>query len=134
MKKQVSIDELIELVLAKSKSTTDDESHLLRRQVAIYKHGQGNNIPPEWERYLPDLTSEEIKSRAHSLQFEYCECGCKCHVGTSKGLTYTIFNTLEGEKSCYLFRGHGRSSPPIKRKCTFDEAVMSAQADYDKIP
>ena len=123
-----NIDQIIQFVLDQDKSS-------LREQVKFYKLGQKNTIPSEWEKYIPAPTPEEIRSEKHSLQFEYCECGCKCHSGHSKGIGYSIYNDLKSRAAFTLRRGHGLYGTQIGPKYkTFQEAVMAAQADYDLIP
>lgn len=139
MKKNISIDQLIDLVLKESNKKdasifSTDIADQLRDQVYFYRQGQANSIPSPWEKFLPDLTEEELKSREHSVQFEYCECGCKCHSATSKGVSYSIYNSLQGDKSLSLVRGHGRYGFDLGKFSNWYEAVVAAQKDFDSIP
>jgi hypothetical protein len=105
-------------------------------QVRFYKLGMEGKQPDEWKQYIPELTEAEKKQRAHPIQFEYCECGCHCHVAYSKGIEYTIYNSLEGGKPFSLRRGHGITLGVMvggKRE-SFQECEIAAQADFDKIP
>jgi hypothetical protein len=70
------------------------------------------------------------------LQFEYCECGCKCHTASSKGIEYSLYNDLNPSKLTFtLRRGHSWMGTQIGPKyATFQEAVIAAQNDWDKIP
>lgn len=123
-----NIDQIIQFVL-------DQDRTVLREQVKFYNLGRKGTVPPEWEKFIPKPTVAELKSEKHPLQFEYCECGCKCHSGASKGIGYSIFNDLKSKLAFTLKRGHGWMGTQIGPKyATFQEAVMAAQADFDSIP
>ena len=57
-----------------------------------------------------------------ALQFSYCECGCKGSESATIGRTsFWIYNDLEG--SFYLHKGHGHTSPLLKKCKSHEEAV-----------
>jgi hypothetical protein len=123
-----TIDQIIQLVL-------DQDTPSLRKQVELYELGRKSVIPPGWMKFIPKPTEAELRMEKHPLQFEYCECGCKCHSGSSKGLEYSIYNDLKNKLAFTLTRGHGWRGPQVgPRYANFSEAVMAAQADWDKIP
>jgi hypothetical protein len=123
-----TVDQIIQFVL-------DQDRASLQEQVKFYKLGQEGKIPPTWEKFIPKPTEAELRMEKHPLQFEYCECGCKCHSGSSKGIGYSIFNDLKSKLAFTLKRGHGWMGTQIGPKyATFSEAVIAAQADWDKIP
>lgn len=68
------------------------------------------------------------------LNFEYCECGCKAHEATSKGLTYSIFNRLEGDKPFEVYSGYRRVAPHLGDFATWKDAVQAAQDHWDNQP
>ena len=116
-------------------SWSDGGAEVLRLQVEYYKMGMAGKVPPSWEKLIPPPTPEEIRSEKHPLQFEYCECGCKSHSGSSKGIGYSIHNDLKSKLPFTVRRGHGWMGTQIGPKvATFGEAVRAAQADWDKIP
>jgi hypothetical protein len=141
-----SIEQIMDFVLEKAKNQRENpdpeyssldysESDLLKVQVKYFQFGMEGKIPPEWEKFIPPATEAEIRMENHPIQFEYCECGCKCHSATSKGISYSIYNSLEGSHAFTLMRGHGRFGRPLGPKLnTFQAAVTYAQADFDKIP
>jgi hypothetical protein len=95
--------------------------------------------PVSWkevQKACEALDSPETKRmREHPIQFEYCECGCHCHAASSKGIGYTIYNSLQGKKSLSLRRGHGILGTQIgPLRDSFEECVKAAQEDFDKIP
>lgn len=60
-----------------------------------------------------------------SLQFNYCECGCKGSESATIGHTgFWIYNDLQG--NFYLHQGHGRSSPLVKKCTSHEEAAQLA--------
>lgn len=145
MSNKYNIEQIMEFVLQEAEkrrnsagmdgSWSDGGASILRAQVEYYKLGMEGEVPPDWEKFIPPPTEAEVKMEKHPLQFEYCECGCKCHSGTSKGISYSIFNALEGKLPFTLRRGHSWMGTQIGPKyATFNEAVIAAQADYDKIP
>lgn len=78
---------------------------------------------------------EEKKTKEHPIQFEYCECGCHCHAAYSKGIGYTIYNSLEKKNAFSLRRGHGILGTQIgPKRNSFEECVKAAQEDFDNIP
>ncbi len=126
--KRYTIEQIMEFVLNQDQAG-------LREQVKFYKMGQSGETPSSWLKYIPAPTEAEIRSEKHPLQFEYCECGCKCHSGSSKGIGYSIFNDLKSRLPFVVRRGHGWMGTQIGPKyATFTEAVMAAQADWDSIP
>ena len=123
-----NIDQIIQFVLDQDKAS-------LREQVKFYKLGMKGTVPSEWEKFIPAPTEAEIRMEKHPLQFEYCECGCKCHEAHSKGIGYSLHNDLKSKLPFTLRRGHGWMGTQIGPKYgTFQEAVIAAQADFDKIP
>jgi hypothetical protein len=81
------------------------------------------------------FSPEEKKMREHPIQFEYCECGCHCHAAYSKGIGYTIYNSLQGNTPLSLRRGHGILGTQIgPLRDSFEACVKAAQDDFDKIP
>jgi hypothetical protein len=90
----------------------------------------------ELETAWESLDTPALKAmRAHPIQFEYCECGCHCHAAYSKGIGYTIYNSLKGKNSLSLRRGHGILGTQIgPLRDSFEECVKAAQDDFDKIP
>lgn len=123
-----TIDQVIQFVLDQDKAS-------LREQVKFFKLGMKGEIPSEWKKFIPPPTEAEVRMEKHPLQFEYCECGCKCHEGCSKGIGYSIDNALQGKLPFTVRRGHGRHGTQIGPKfATFTEAVLAAQADWDQIP
>jgi hypothetical protein len=90
----------------------------------------------ELETAWESLDTPALKAmRAHPIQFEYCECGCHCHSGVSKGIEYTIYNSLKKTNAFSLRRGHGILGTQIgPLRNSFQECVEAAQADFDKIP
>jgi hypothetical protein len=104
--------------------TTDSRTYL--------KPFSWDEIQKAWEA----LESPEMqKMLAHPIQFEYCECGCHCHSGVSKGIEYTIYNSLKKNKAFSLRRGHGILGTQLgPLRDTFQECVLAAQEDFDKIP
>ena len=96
-------------------------------------------VPDNWEEIEEAWESLDTpalkKMRAHPIQFEYCECGCHCHSGYSKGIEYTIYNSLKKDKAFSLRRGHGILGTQIgPLRDSFEECVKAAQEDFDKIP
>lgn len=145
MPRQYNIDEIMQFVLNAAHSAKESAGYggrwddggasVLENQVKFYRLGQSGKVPEEWKQYIPKPTAEEIRSDNHPLQFEYCECGCKCHSGSSKGIGYSIDNVLQGKLPFTVRRGHGRHGVQVGPKYgTFWEAVRAAQADWDKIP
>jgi hypothetical protein len=104
--------------------TTDSRTYL--------KPFSWKDIEEAWEA----LDTPELKKmRAHPIQFEYCECGCKCHSAESKGIGYSLHNDLKSKLAFTLRRGHSWMGNQIgPRYATFQEAVIAAQEDFDKIP
>ena len=136
-----SIEQIMDLVLAvatdskKTYGSADEYARTLETQVRFYKMGMNKEFPQEWKEFIPTPTEAEKKMAAHPLQFEYCECGCHCHSAQSKGIGYSLYDSLQKEKYPFrLCRGHGLYGPEVGKYATFDEAVIAAQADYDKIP
>jgi hypothetical protein len=90
----------------------------------------------ELETAWESLDTPALKAMLeHPIQFEYCECGCHCHAAQSKGIDYTIYNSLKGNTPLSLRRGHGvfgRQIGPLRD--SFEECVKAAQDDFDKIP
>lgn len=120
---KVGGDELLKFISSIT-STTDGRTYLCADLWEAVEQAWDNRLSPE-----------QKKSRVHPLQFEYCECGCKCHSGTSKGVQYSIFNSLRGPLPFMVRRGHGGWGPEIGSKyATWKEAVQAAQDDWDKIP
>jgi hypothetical protein len=73
--------------------------------------------------------------KKHPIQFEYCECGCKCYSAGSKGIGYSIYWNLKDKNGFFLSRGHGSLGVPIGKPFnTYKEAVKAAQDDFDSIP
>lgn len=104
--------------------TTDSRTYL-----TVYNWEQAEEA---WDNRL---SPEQKKSRVHPLQFEYCECGCHCHSAVSKGIEYSIYNSLEGKLPFTTRRGHSWMGTQIGPKyATWEEAVKAAQDDWDKIP
>lgn len=143
--RKVSIDQLIDFVLKAAKEKreaagfngewTDGGASALEEQVKFYKLGMQDVQPKEWEKFIPPLTDQEKKMRKHPLQFEYCECGCKCYSGTSKGIGYSIFWNLKESNGFFLWRGHGHLGTKIGTAYnSYEDAVLAAQKDYDSIP
>jgi hypothetical protein len=104
--------------------TTDSRTYL--------KPMSWQQVQDAWE----SLDSPEIKKmREHPIQFEYCECGCHCHEAYSKGIGYTIYNSLEKKNAFSLRRGHGILGTQIgPKRNSFEECVKVAQEDFDNIP
>lgn len=104
--------------------TTDGRTYL--------KPFNWDEIQKDWE----SSGSEEMQAMLkHPIQFEYCECGCHCHSACSKGIGYTIYNSLKKNKAFSLRRGHGILGTQIgSLRDTFQECVLAAQEDFDKIP
>lgn len=131
-----NIDEIIKFVLdAADNSKNKKESARLREQVWFYQAGKAGASPSDWDKFIPEPTPEQIKMESHPIQFEYCECGCHCHAAYSKGIGYTIYNSLQGKKSLSLRRGHGILGTQIgPLRDSFAECVKAAQDDFDNIP
>ncbi len=70
------------------------------------------------------------------LKFEYCECGCKGHEATKKGINYWIYQTLQdGPKQVILFLGHGFAfGQQLSKHDTFLEAKEAANDHYKQVP
>lgn len=140
-----TIEQIMDFVLKGAENAREDAGYggrwddggasRLEDQVKFYKMGMKNEIPKDWERFIPAPTSEQIRSENHPIQFEYCECGCHCHAAYSKGIGYTIYNDLKSKKSLTVRRGHGIYGIQIGPKFSdWNEAVKAAQDDWDKIP
>lgn len=67
------------------------------------------------------------------LKFEYCECGCKCHSASKKGMHYSIYQTLgTEEKPVILYSGHSRYGVLLGKYKTFKEAIEAADKHYEE--
>lgn len=66
------------------------------------------------------------------LEFEYCECGCKCSSAGSKGIYYSLYNDLKGNYT--LRRGHGHYGHELGIFQDYKKAVETAQKDWDEQP
>ncbi len=140
-----TIEQIMDFVLKGAESAREDAgfsgrwddggASRLEDQVKFYKMGMKGTVPQEWEKFIPAPTPEQIHSENHPLQFEYCECGCHCHSGSSKGIEYSIYNDLKSKLPFTVRRGHSWMGSQIGPKyATWEEAVMAAQNDWDKIP
>jgi hypothetical protein len=143
MKNKIDMDKVMSQVLAAAEEKRqaagmmgaydDGGAGALIAQVAYYQFGQDGKLPPDWEKFVPP---PEPALPPHALNFEYCECGCHCHSALSKGIEYSIYNSLnEKENAPYtLFRGHGLFGNKLCKYKTFGEAQEAARKDFDSIP
>jgi hypothetical protein len=102
-----TIEQIMDFVLKGAETSREDASYgerwddggasRLEDQVRFYKMGMKNEIPKDWEKFIPAPTPEQVRSENHPLQFEYCECGCHCHSGISKGIEYSIYDDLKSK-------------------------------------
>jgi len=68
-----------------------------------------------------------------NLNFEYCECGCKCHFASKKGMRYSIYQTLgTEEKPVVLFNGHSVWGILLGKYKTLKEAIEAADKHYEE--
>ncbi len=70
-----------------------------------------------------------------ALDFEYCECGCKCYTASSKGITYHVYWNLQNKNGFKLWRGmpfYGRQIGTTYN--SLKEAEQAAQKDWESIP
>ncbi|HEY5268393.1 MAG TPA: hypothetical protein VII94_04640 [Candidatus Saccharimonadales bacterium] len=136
-----TVEQIMDLILnvsadaKKSYGFKDDLARILETQVSFYKMGMTKEFPQEWKEFIPAPTEAEKKVEAHPIQFKYCEC-CNCYAAQSKGIDYSIYISLKnGKYPVKLSRGHSIYGTQIGPKyATFEEAVIAAQADFDKIP
>lgn len=60
------------------------------------------------------------------INWEYCECGCKCHTALEEGKTFSIFNDLKG--TFYLYRNMSWGDrTPLGKHESFDAASTALE-------
>jgi hypothetical protein len=76
------------------------------------------------------------KKKKHPIDFEYCECGCKCYSAGSKGIGYSIYWDLSDKPGGFkLWQGHGRYGVAIGNGFdSLKQAEKAAQKHFDAIP
>lgn len=70
--------------------------------------------------------------KKHPIDFDYCECGCKCYSAGSKGIEYSVYWDLKSK--FILRRGHGHYGLDLGTFNSLKVAEKFAQDHFDKIP